>query len=278
MAKLFVTGAAEYVGPFLIDQALLKQHTVTAIGDRPIKIAGDINFQVRDAARPTDYAELLRDHDVIIHLDPRPQATAGIVEAAKQTGVTRLLQLSRLGARPQSPVSTFTRFYQGEQVVKQSGLSFSIFKPSLIYGPQEPVFTELVKWLRYAPIIPYVQGWGMLQPVDVHDLVEFMLASAVNPETAGHSFEIGGTERISMGQLIDALLAMLGKRRIAWPWFVNYALWVSARIPKLPFPLWHTLDDVRLHNEQLICNMRGLPYQFKIQLSPLRDGLKKYFC
>ena len=277
MAKLFITGANEYVGRFLIEKALLKEHSVTLIHTQALLGLGDVSTHVRDTAQAQDYIELLQGHDLIIHLDPRFAAMTGIIAAAKQTGITRILFLSRLGARPQSPVASFACYHESEKLLRDSGLQWSIFKPSLIYGPGEPRLSHLVKWLENSPLIPYVNGWGMLQPVDVYDLVEFMLGAATNPETAGHNFEIGGTERVSMGQLIDLFLDLMGKHRLKWPWFTTYAQWLSRRFSKLPFPLWGTLEDVLMHNEQLICNMRGLPYQFKIQLSPLREGLKKYY-
>lgn len=277
MAKLFVTGAGEYVCAFFVERALRKCHQVTLIHATATPVPSDVNFQVRDAAKASDYSELLRDHNAIIHLDARPEACAGIIAAARNTGVKRILYLSRLGARPQCPVTSFATHFKNEQALQASGLDVSIFKPAPIYGPKELRFTELVNWLRRFPFIPYVQGWGMLQPVDVYDLVAFMLATVENSETIGHRFEIGGTERVSMGQLIDVLIELQGGRTIKWAWFTNYAQWLTRRVGRLPFPFWRDIDDVLMHNEQLICNMRGLPYQFKIQLSPMREGLKQYY-
>ena len=184
------------------------------------------------------------------------EGTRNAVHAAKLWRIPRFVHVSALGAAPGSPGRYFDSKGRAEEIVRQSGLAWTIFRPSGIFGPGDRFIGELGRALRKAPVLP-VPGDGefLLQPVFVGDVVKGIVDCLARPDTETAAFDVGGPERFTFNELVDRIAAAAGVRvrkvRVPIPRMRRAARFFS-RYEKFPLPAemldvllaWHTCDGV----------------------------------
>ncbi|PWB66993.1 MAG: nucleoside-diphosphate sugar epimerase [Deltaproteobacteria bacterium] len=140
-------------------------------------------------------------------------ATRNVVDAARRWEVSRLIHMSALGALPGGPTGYFDTKGRSEEIVRQSGIPWTIFRPSVIFGPGDQFINELAGILRIAPVVP-VPGDGTfrLQPVFIGDVAKGFTDALLAPGTEGKVFDVGGPERFSYNELLDKVAASVGRR------------------------------------------------------------------
>ncbi len=140
-------------------------------------------------------------------------ATRNVVDAARRWEISRFVHMSALGARPGGPTGYFDSKGRAEEVVRRSGLSWTIIRPSVIFGPGDQFLKVLTGVLRKAPFVP-VPGDGSyrLQPVFIGDVAKGFADAAMRPDLEGKIFEAGGPQRLSYNELLDAVAASVGRR------------------------------------------------------------------
>ncbi len=197
-----------------------------------------------------------------VHVD----ATRHAVHAAKAWGIPRFVHVSALGAAAGGPGRYFDSKGRAEEIVRRSGLSWTIFRPSGIFGPGDRFFAELGKAVRRAPFLP-VPGDGkfLLQPVFVGDVAKGIVDCLDRPDTERRAFDVGGPERFTYGELVDRIAAAAGIRvrkvHVAVPAIRRAARFLS-RFEK--FPLTNDMLDVLLAGSG--CDSE--PYYSAFGLSP----------
>ena len=77
-----------------------------------------------------------------------------MVTAAQQAGVRRFVHMSALGTRPNAASRYHQTKWAAEELVRHSGLEFTIFRPSLIYGPQDQFINLFARIIRLSPVVP----------------------------------------------------------------------------------------------------------------------------
>jgi NADH dehydrogenase len=144
-----------------------------------------------------------------LHVD----GTRYVADAARRWEVSRLIHMSALGARPGGPTGYFDTKGRAEEIVRQSGVPWTIFRPSVIFGPGDGFINELSRIIRIAPVVP-VPGDGAyrLQPVFIGDVAKGFADAVQKSGTEGKTFEIGGPERFSYNELLDRVAASVGRR------------------------------------------------------------------
>ena len=198
-----------------------------------------------------------------VHVD----ATRHAVEAAKMWGISRFVHVSALGASPSGPGKYFESKGKAEEIVRRSGLSWTIFRPSGIFGPGDRFLSELGTAVRRAPVLP-IPGDGkfLLQPVFVGDVVMGIVDCLTRPDTEGRTFDVGGPEKITYGELVDRIASVAGVRvrkvHFAVPNIRRAARFLS-RFEK--FPLSTDMLDVLLAGNT--CDSE--PYHSAFGLAPI---------
>lgn len=140
-------------------------------------------------------------------------ATHNALRAATRWGITRFVHMSALGAEPGGPTPYFDTKGRAEELVRRSGLAWTIFRPSIIFGPGDRFLHELADAVRRAPLLP-VPGDGQyrLQPVFVGDVAKGFADSVGREDLDGRSFDVGGPERFTYNELIDRIAASVERR------------------------------------------------------------------
>ncbi|MCW3618705.1 NAD(P)H-binding protein, partial [Burkholderia cenocepacia] len=93
-----------------------------------------------------------------------------LVESMRRTGVRRLLHMSALGADSAGPSMYLRSKGDGERVVRESGLDWTIFRPSVVFGPDDHFLNLFASMQRLAPVVPLACAQARFQPVFVQDV------------------------------------------------------------------------------------------------------------
>lgn len=144
--------------------------------------------------------------------------TERIVRATKQAGVRRFVHMSALGTRPNAVARYHKTKWAAEEIVRASGLDWTIFRPSIIYGPGDGFVNLFARMARFSPVVPLVGGGhSKFQPISVENVARSFVASLSATESVGKSFDLCGDEVLTLRQIVDAVLAATGRRRLKLP-------------------------------------------------------------
>ena len=83
--------------------------------------------------------------------------------------------------------------WRAEELVRSSGLDWTILKPAVIYGPGDDMVSHLVKMIRFAPVFPVVgRGDSLLQPVHAGDVAAAVVGALGNDRSIGKAYDVVG--------------------------------------------------------------------------------------
>jgi NADH dehydrogenase len=123
--------------------------------------------------------------------------------------------MSALGTRPNASARYHQTKWAAEEIVRQSGLDFTIFRPSLIYGPRDHFVNLFAGMIRFSPIVPLVgRRDAKLQPVAVEVVAAAFVRSLVEPKAVGQTYDLAGPEVFTLAEMIAEILRAMGRRRI----------------------------------------------------------------
>jgi len=234
--SIVVLGGTGFVGRHLVARLQRDGHTITVLSrNRDLHRALGVLPRVRIVnADVHDHAALARQlvgADAAINLvgvlnerrgrgnDFRcahVELTRSLVDACREAHVPRLLQMSALRAGEGTSAYLRTRG-EAEAAARASPLAWTIFRPSVIFGDGDGLFFRFASLLRVAPMLPIARAQAKFQPVHVGDVAEAFARALVHPHTAGHIYELGGPEVVSLGDVVRRTARMLGKRRLVLP-------------------------------------------------------------
>lgn len=294
--KVFVTGGTGFVGNHLINSLL------------------DDGYQVRCLVRPGSEKKLARRHDVeiwpgdifdgearlvdgmedcqaVIHLIgiirefPRKgitferlhyQTTVQVVNAAQAAGIRRYIHMSSLGTRPNARSRYHQTKYKAEEYVRQSNLSYTIFQPSVIFGPDDNFVNLFKQMMIKTPLIPVVgDGSYQIQPVDVRTVARAFTLSLKEEKAIGRVFQLPGRDRFTFNDLLDIIARTLEKKIIKVYIPVGLIRIMAYFLEGLPgFPL--ARDQIVMLLDGNIGSETSFYEEFGIAPTPFEAGIKEY--
>jgi uncharacterized protein YbjT (DUF2867 family) len=227
--RIFVTGGTGFVG----------SNIRRALGDRPVRllvrsaarfsepVGGNLEVVEGDVTDPASLRGAMDGCEAVVHLvaiiaeeggqtfdGVIRQGTVNVVEEAKRAGVRRFLHMSAMGTRHDPVFGYFEAKWQAEQAVQHSGIPWTIFRPSVIFGPGDEFINTLATLVKLAPVIPVVgTGKSKFQPVSVREVAQAFLKALDDPATAGQIYELGGGKVYEYRQMLDVISRKLGKRK-----------------------------------------------------------------
>ncbi len=237
---ILITGATGYIGRHLVSRLIQE-------GERPRCLVRDI--QRASSLFPGGRAELVQGdttnagslrvamqgietvvHAAFITADHKQSVgnnyettnvdgTANVLKAARDAGVQRVIAISGLGTKPDKPGSYMQGRFLAEQMLKESGLNWTIIQPSVLFGKDAPFIKGLADLIRTSPVVPLIGGGKMMfQPIYVEDVVTVILKVLQEPErTRNKTYTIGGPEYYSFTDIINLLTHALHKTRLKAP-------------------------------------------------------------
>jgi len=232
--KIFITGATGFVGQEIVRQFCQAGHSMCLLVrtrsraqlEEIRKCAGaDVSDGNILDARSLE--GLLNGCDAVIHLagiiselgestfeNIHVRGTRNVVEAAQQQGVKRFVHMSALGTRVNAVSRYHKTKWEAEEIVRGSGLDYTVFRPSLIFGPRDMFVNLFAKIIRFSPIVPILaRRDAIFQPVAIEAVATAFVKSITVVESIGKAFELVGPETFTMSQIIDQILAVMKRRR-----------------------------------------------------------------
>jgi NADH dehydrogenase len=284
--KILLTGGTGFVGKALRRELVAQGHRVRAFVRKQSAdkidaregievLTGDV-LDTHACLRAVDGCDALvhlvgirREfpNDGVTYEALHTEATYGVVDAARRAKLERVLFMSALGARPDAPSAYHRTKFEAEEIVRKSGMRWTIFRPSIIFGPGDE-FHPLVADLVHRPIVPVIDGGkSLLQPVSIANVVGPMARAATMPETQGQVYEVGGPERI---KFIDVLYKV-ARHYGVWPNTMPVPSRLARPMVKFAqrfrsFPL--TYDELLMLLEDNVCDPTPFTSAFGIALDP----------
>jgi uncharacterized protein YbjT (DUF2867 family) len=129
-----------------------------------------------------------------------------IARLSAAAGVARLIQVSAIGADPNSPSRYASTKGKAEQAVVAAFPQATILRPSLVFGPEDQFFNRFAAIARMSPIMPVIHGETKMQPVYVSDVADAAMAALASSTTRGKIFEIGGPRVWTFREILAFIL------------------------------------------------------------------------
>jgi len=290
--KIFISGGTGFVGGHLRRELLGRGHDLRLLVHKrgPDGESGVEQIE-GDVTRPETLVQALNGCDAAINLVGiirefpskgmtferlHVQATANLLEAAGKAGIGRYLQMSALGTRAEAVSGYHRTKFRAEELVRASTLSWTIMRPSLIYGPRDAFVNMLAGQLRLAPIMPVIgDGRYRLQPIHADDVARCFALALEMPETTGQIYELCGNDRMSYNDLLDAVADAMGKPKPLKPQaplgLMKMIIPIMQHLP--PFPI--TMDQLQMLLEENICDGRWKE-TFRFEPRGFREGIREY--
>lgn len=144
------------------------------------------------------------------------ELTQTLIQACKNVGVNRLLQMSSLNAGRGESYYLKSRG-EAEQAVKQSGLDWTIFEPSVIFGSGDGLFTRFGQLLKLAPVMPLARADAKFAPVYIGDVVQAFRQALADKKTIGEVYELYGSEVFTLKEIVRMSAQQLGLNTVIIP-------------------------------------------------------------
>jgi len=139
-----------------------------------------------------------------------------LIASCRASGLRRLLQMSALNAGRGESHYLRSRG-QAEDEVRGSGLDWTIFQPSVIFGPGDGLFDRFAGLLRLAPVLPLARAQARFAPVYAGDVVQAFARALEDPASFGQTYELYGPDTLSLADIVRLTARHLGLRRAVVP-------------------------------------------------------------
>jgi len=291
--RIAVTGASGFVGRHVTTLLAGRGHQVRAlVRDDPGRAAAALPAERTpgDLADPAALAALTRGADVIVHLvgiiveagaatfeAVHVEGTRRLLTAAREAGARRFVHMSAVGARDEPGATRYHRTkWRAEELVRSSGLSHAIFRPSIISGPENRPIRTLARLHRWSPLVPvFGDGGFAMQPVWIGDVALAFALAAERPALSG-VFELGGPATLTYEEFVRAIGRAAGHPRplVHVPLAVARAAAAALGVMGPLAPL--TLDQLQMLVEGSATPANALESTFGIWALPFDEGLARF--
>lgn len=140
------------------------------------------------------------------------QGSARIAKAAKAAGITSFIQMSALGAAPDSPALYARSKAAGEAAVRAEVPEAIVVRPSVIFGPEDSFFNRFASIMRITPLLPLIGGGEQkFQPVYVGDVADAIVKALTDSGAAGRTYELCGPTVYSFKELMELVMSETGR-------------------------------------------------------------------
>jgi uncharacterized protein YbjT (DUF2867 family) len=260
-----VTGAFGYSGRYIATRLLAAGHrvrTLTNSPDRPNPFGRWVEAHPFHFEQPEQLAESLRGAAVLyntywVRYNARDFTHAEAIEntrrlfaAAKAAGVGRVVHVSIANPSEDSDLEYFRGKALLERALIESGLSYAILRPAVLFGGPDILINNIAWMLRHLPVLGvFGKGDYRVQPIYVDDLAALGVEWGARQENA--IIDAVGPETFTYRQLVDVIAGAIGRR----PWVVRTPPWLGYAVTRI---IGAFVGDVIVTRDEIKGLMRGL--------------------
>ncbi|MBN1481521.1 complex I NDUFA9 subunit family protein [candidate division KSB1 bacterium] len=292
--RIFLTGATGYVGGFILKELRRRGFAVRCLV-RNFSQAEKINADgteavIGDVTNPASLEGVLTNCDAVIHLvaiieenkkknitftQLNFEATKNMVDLAKAQGIERFIHMSALGADVNGSTPYYRTKGQAEDYVRTSGLLYTIFRPSFIFGPGDAIYSMLARMIAKVPlgIMPHF-GFRTFrhQPVSVFDVANGFVSALKHEKTFRKTYDVGGPQPLTFKEQLRTIAKTIGKkvRLFPLPIFMSRILvGLMSIFPSAPIDQ----DRLTMLTRDNICDPQPFSYDLRIHLTAFEQGI-----
>lgn len=293
--NVLVTGGSGFVGRAVVRQLRTAGHTPRVLTRGPRRGDSDVDFVRGSVLEPASLAPACAGCDAIVHLvgiisevgaqtyeHVHTDGTRNVLAAAQSAGVSRYLHMSALGVRPAAAARYHRSKWAAEAAVRASGVAWTIFRPSLIYGPGDGFVNLFARLSRWSPILPVMgSGRNLLQPIAVEEVARCFVGALALPSSVGRTYDLCGPEPLSLTTVLDEILAATGRR--SWRLHLPLSLargpaalceFVFPRLLRRAPPL--NRDQLIMLGEDSVGDPVPAGRDFQFEPAPFRAGIRSF--
>ena len=292
---IVITGATGFVGEEIVKQARAAGHPVRAIVRDPqraqwLKERYEVELFHGNVLYAPSIEGAMEGANGVIHLvgiiyewkentfeRTHTQAAKHVVDEAKKSGVKRFVHMSALGTRENAQSRYHQTKWAAEAYVRKSGLAWTIFRPSFIYGPRDKGINTLAQVVRRLPVVPVLgAGNTKIQPISVETVAKAFVAAIRNDVSIGKTYDLCGPEAFTWNELYDKLQGVLGtrKRKLHLPLPIAriQAAVFERVLPSPPF----TRDQLLMLQEDNVGDPKPAERDFLLEQEKFEQGVAQY--
>lgn len=291
-----VTGATGFVGRHITTVLARRGHAIRALVRSPLqaqRLEGlGVELVPGDLADAAALTALLRGANTVVHLvgiivetgratfhAVHVEGTRRVLEAARRAGVERFVHMSAVGARDEPGATPYHRTkWHAEELVRASGLSHAVFRPSIISGPESAPIRTLARLHRWSPVVPvFGDGRFPTQPVWAEDVALAFALAAEQSALAG-AFELGGPQVLTYEEFLLAIGRAARRPRPLVHVPLGLARAAAAALGLLGAAAPLTGDQLQMLVEGSATPANAIESVFGIQPVAFEQGLNRYLA
>ncbi|OAF08999.1 complex I NDUFA9 subunit family protein [Bradyrhizobium neotropicale] len=225
---------------------------------QPLGRVGQVHTVQANLRYPASVEAALRDSHVAINLvgiltesggqtfDAVQAKGAETVAKAAAAAGAEMVHVSAIGADEESPSRYARAKAAGEKAVLAAVPSATIFRPSVLFGPEDQFTNRFAALGRLSPVLPLIGGDTKMQPAYVGDVATAIADAVDGKAKKGATYELGGPEVLTMREIIETILAITGRKRMLIPLSFGLARFQANFLQFAPGALKLTPDQVTL--------------------------------
>ncbi len=266
---ILVTGGDGFVGSHLVPLLKEKGHGVILFEGDISKKESFRNLKFSRIDSVIHLASVIKSRKKNLYQEVNVEGTKNIVEFSKEIKAGRFIFLSSIKVLSSLNDSYSDSKREAEKIVMNSGLSYLILRPSMIYGPgDEKNLGFLLRTARSLPFMPLLNF--RLQPVFIDDIIKIIISCL--DFKVNQIFNIVGRETINFGDLLKTLKSLRYKFFIIpMPLFFSFIIKIFSLLPFSPLTPW----QVRGLISDEVFDGCDWPKIFSLKPTPFSEGLSK---
>ncbi len=231
--KVFLTGGTGFVGSEVLRQLVAAGHVVRALvrdgSEGKLAVTEGVEVHHGDVTEGSSLVGAMAGCDAVIHLvgiirelpsrgvtfkKLHVDGTENVLAAAEEQGIARYLHMSSNGTRERGSTEYHRTKWQAEGLVRETSLDWTIFRPSLIFGPGSEFVNMIAELIRRIPVVLVIgDGQYRMQPVAVAQVAASFVKALEIPKTIHAVYHLGGGSSYSYDEILDLTAKALGKEK-----------------------------------------------------------------
>ncbi len=292
-ANFFVTGGSGFLGTHLLKELRSSSHKVTALVRNPGSVEPllwpGLTLKKGDITVEKDVIEAAYGCEAVVHLAAATDISnfyinykvnvvgvKNIITACKANKIRRVIFFSsHCAVRKNRDAYGITK-KNGEELFEQSGLAYTIFRPTMICGRGSKEFTTFVDFICKLPIVPMIgNGKNLFQPSFVDDVIQLIINSLKNQETIGKYYEIGGKDRICADDFVKIIASKLNLKRKILHIPLRLCILGARAFGAVSRHTPVSVDQVLAFSQDNIVDLHGIQKDLGYEAQPLKLFLDK---